>query len=71
MIVHHGSNMSVDEVDCGSPVVVDTSDLISHHSDEAKGRNCLETGLTILPELLTNLPHFRLMLTAEPAARAL
>ena len=48
MIVHHGSNMSVDEVDCGSHVVVDTSDLISHHSDEAKGRNCLETGLTIL-----------------------
>ena len=70
MIVYHGSNLSVDDVDYSA--VVETSDLISQHSDEAQGRNCLETGLTFLSgDLSANLPPLRLMWTAELAAPGL
>ena len=49
MIVYHGSNQSVDVVDDStSPVAVIPSDLISRYSDEAKARNCFETGLILL-----------------------
>ena len=69
-LYYHGSNLSVDIVDHSTSAAIPT-DLITRNSDEAKARNCFETGLILLSgDSLANLPPLRLMWTAELVARA-